>query len=91
MARDRIRLIHWNAVDAAPLVAILRKAGYQVEYEANPEYHLSQAMKAAPPAAVVIDLSRLPSHGREIGIYLRGMKALRHIPLVYVNGVPEKG
>ena len=86
----RVRLIHWKAAEAAPLLAALRKAGYEVEYEENPDYHLSQAIKAAPPAAVVIDLSRLPSHGREIAIYLRGSKAARQVPIVFVNGMAEK-
>lgn len=40
--------------------------------------------------AVVIDLNRLPSHGREIGILLRGSKSTRHLPLVFLGGVEEK-
>ncbi len=90
MSAVRVRLVHWKAEEAAPLLAALRKAGYEVDYEENPDYHLSQAIKAAPPGAVVIDLSRLPSHGREIAIYLRGSKATRHVPIVFVNGAPEK-
>jgi hypothetical protein len=86
----RVRLIHWKKEEAAPLLKSLGAAGYQVDYEERPDYHLGQAIRAQPPAAVVIDLSRLPSHGREIAIYLRGSKAARHIPLVFVDGEPEK-
>jgi len=39
---------------------------------------------------VVIDLSRLPSHGREMGSFLRQRKATRHIPVVFAGGDPEK-
>lgn len=86
----RVRLIHWKAEEAAPLLNSLRAAGYQVDYEERPDYHVAQAIRAELPAAVVIDLSRLPSHGREIAIFLRGSKAARHIPLLFVNGEPEK-
>ena len=44
----------------------------------------------SPPDAVVIDLSRMPSHGREVAHSLRGAKATRHLPIVFVDGEPEK-
>jgi CheY-like chemotaxis protein len=86
----RVRLIHWKAAEAGPLLNSLRTAGYQVDYEERPDYHVGQAIRAELPAAVVIDLSRLPSHGREIATYLRGSKSTRHVPIVFVNGPPEK-
>jgi hypothetical protein len=86
----RVRLIHWKAAEAAPLLESLRAAGYRVDYEERPDYHLSQAIRAEQPAAVVIDLSRLPSHGREVGTYLRGSKSTRYIPIVFVDGLPDK-
>ena len=43
-----------------------------------------------PPAAFVIDLSRMPSQGRDVAIALRGYKTTRHTPLVFVEGEPEK-
>jgi hypothetical protein len=39
---------------------------------------------------VVIDLSRLPSQGRDIGIAVRHYKPTRGLPLVFVAGDPEK-
>ena len=47
-------------------------------------------MREHPPAAVVIDLSRLPSHGRAVAFSLRQSKAARVIPLLFVDGAPEK-
>ena len=40
--------------------------------------------------AVIINLNRLPSHGREVATALRGSKATRHIPIIFVEGAPEK-
>lgn len=87
---QRVRLVHWKAEEAAPLIENLREAGYRVDYDLRVDYHVSQAVRAEQPAAVVIDLSRLPSHGREVGTFLRGSKTTRHIPLVFVNGAAEK-
>jgi CheY-like chemotaxis protein len=86
----RVRLVHWKAAEAASLLDAIRGAGYNADYEERPDYHISQAIRAQCPAAVVIDLSRLPSHGREVATFLRGSKATRHIPIVFVNGAAEK-
>ena len=40
--------------------------------------------------AVVIDLSRLPSHGRAVAAWLRGSKSTRQIPIVFVGGDASK-
>jgi hypothetical protein len=42
------------------------------------------------PDAVVIDLDRLPSYGRELGLSLRASKSTSHLRLVFAGGVPEK-
>jgi CheY-like chemotaxis protein len=46
--------------------------------------------RKSPPDAFVIDLSRLPSHGREIAIGIRQSPAIRSIPIVFCAGDPEK-
>jgi CheY-like chemotaxis protein len=51
---------------------------------------ITRAIQRNVPDIAVIDLSRLPSHGREIAVWLRGRKATRHIPLIFVDGEPEK-
>ena len=68
----------------------LRAAGFEADYEPHPEGSLMKYIRAAPPAALVIDLSRMPSHGREVGVHVRASKRLRHIPLVYVDGAADK-
>ena len=39
---------------------------------------------------LIIDLTRLPSHGRHVGAEIRATKSLRYIPIVFVDGDPEK-
>ena len=47
-------------------------------------------MAGNPPAAIVIDLVSMPSYGRVMGALLRERKSTRMIPLVFVEGDPEK-
>lgn len=86
----RLRVFHWNEGEAAALLARLRGAGHTVDYEAAWSPEISRAVSAAPPDAFVIDLSRLPSHGREVATFFRGRKATRQIPIVFVGGIRRK-
>jgi hypothetical protein len=86
----RVALFHWNAAEAAERVERLRGAGFEAEYFPNTDRSSFQRIREDPPEAVVIDLSRQPSHGREVGIYLRGQKATRHSALVFIEGDSEK-
>ncbi len=88
--KARIRLIHWNKDEARARAEILRAAGYDVYYkmQAGPEF--LRDLRANPTNAVVIDLNRAPSHGRDVGVALRASKSTRHTPIVFVGGEPEK-
>jgi len=86
----RLRLIHWNAAEAASYLALLRDAGHHVEHNTEFSPQLMRDWRHSPPDAFVIDLSRLPSHGREIAIALRQSKATRAVPLVFCEGEEEK-
>src|SRR5262245_42397588 len=83
----RLRLFHRKPSEAGPRIEFLRKAGYEVDYD---EKFSTAAFRAAPPQAVLIDLTRMPSHGREVAVYIRGTKSLRHLPIVFVEGDPDK-
>lgn len=85
----RVHLIHWNAAEAEERADRLRTAGYQVVYERLDPAGL-RAMREDPPSAVVIDLNRLPSQGRDMAVAIRKYKATRHVPLVFLDGDPEK-
>ena len=84
----RITLVHWKAEEAAPLAERLRGLGYSVSVHSKQGSHSS--LRRNPPAAFVIDLGRLPSHGREVGSWLRRQKDTRPVPLVFVGGKEDK-
>ncbi|MDP3001301.1 MAG: hypothetical protein Q8N47_27710, partial [Bryobacterales bacterium] len=86
----RVRLIHWQAGEERARAEQLEAAGFGVEFESLPPPELLRHLRSDPPAAVVIDLTRLPSHGREIAGALRKQKATRHVPLVFADGDPER-
>ena len=85
-----IRLIHWNAAEAAERAERLRRLGYEVSSDlpAGPDF--LRQLRQEPPLAVVIDLSRLPSQGRDMGVQIRHAAATRRVPLVFVGGAPDK-
>jgi hypothetical protein len=85
----RIRLIHWNAIEAEVRAAKLQAAGYAVTYgPINPA--AIRELRDDPPSAVLIDLTRLPSQGRDLGLLFRKYATTRHVPLVFVEGEPAK-
>ena len=86
----RVRLFHWRAEEAQTLIAALRAGGYTVEYPGDKANGSWRSLRENPPHAAIIDLTRLPSHGRHVGAEIRATKSLRHIPIVFVDGDPEK-
>ncbi len=86
----RVRLFHWKDAEAEEVVEILAKAGYDVEFPGAKANGKWASIRADPPHAAVIDLTRMPSHGRYVGLALRQTKALRHIPIVFLDGDAAK-
>ncbi len=86
---NRVRLIHMKAAEAQPVIEVLESGGYTVDYDDRADVSYRRG-KANPPEAIVIDLSRLPAHGREVAIGFRGAKTTRQIPIVFVDGAAEK-
>ncbi len=86
----RIVLIHWDAPEAKLRVARLEALGYAATFQNRAGPSLLRAIRDDPPSAVLIDLSRLPAQGRDVAMALRINKTTRPIPLVFVDGLPEK-
>jgi len=84
-----IRLIHWNDVEAEERSKTLQAMGYEVIYTLIDPAGL-QELRQNPPDTIVIDLGRLPSQGRDLGINTRKYKTTRYVPLVFVGGEAEK-
>ncbi len=86
----RVLLIHWNADEAEERAARLRTAGFRTDFNVPLSGASLRSLRDDPPDAFVIDLSRLPSHGRAVAVALRQQKATRHVPIVFVSGDPDK-
>ncbi len=86
----RVRVIHWKPAESAPLIEACRACGHEVEYDDVPFPVLAKTIRHNQPDALVIDLTRLPSHGREAAMAIRRTKFSRHIPIVFVDGAPDK-
>lgn len=87
---ERVQLIHWKADEAAERTEQLSAFGYAVDYELKGGPAFLRELGNNPPAAIIIDLSRLLSQGRDMALLLRKRKATRHAPLVFVGGNPAK-
>jgi hypothetical protein len=90
-AAPLIRLVCWNDELAQQRAQEITKLGYRVDAGSlRGSSAFISHFRDLNPVAVVIDLDRLPSHGREIGVVLRSSKTTRHIPLVFAGGAEEK-
>ena len=87
---QRVRVVHWKAEEAGPLREVCGSAGFQVEFDEADLLTLLRAIRSTQPDAVVIDLTRAPSHGRQLAYHLRSSKSARHIPIIFVDGAAEK-
>ena len=85
---QRVRLIHCDASEGEKRAAWLRSAGYDAAFEVLTPASLRK-LREDPPIAVVIDLSRLPSQGRDVALALRRYRETRSLPLVFVGGLPQ--
>lgn len=88
--RPRIRFVHWKQEEVDERASRLEAEGYEVDGEVPGTSIGIAKLREDPPTAFVIDLGRLPSHGREVAFALRQSKALRTIPIVFVGGTEEK-
>ena len=87
---SRVFLFHWNEAEARERAARLERMGHAVRTEASDGARGGSAVLADPPDAVVVDLSRLPSHGRVTAQAIRSHKAGRQLPIVFLLGDPAK-
>ena len=85
-----IRLIHWDGPEGRERRLRLTSLGHHVEFDDVDGPGLTKVLKRTVPDAYLIDLSRRPSSGRTIGMWLRTNKSTRHVPIVFVDGDPEK-
>lgn len=86
----RILLFHWNEPEALERTNVLMAAGHEVRAVSDGMKVRLREIDEFAPEVVVIDLRRLPSHGRSIATTLRERKSTRAVPLVFVEGDEAK-
>ncbi len=87
----RIRVIHWKAGEAGPLLEAVRSAGFLPDYDpALTATQLRGPIRETNPDAIVLDLNFRPALNRDVAAMLRGVKHCRHTPMVFVDGEPAK-
>lgn len=77
----RIAVIHFKPEEAKPLLKKLGKEAKLVNF---------REFRKFEPDVVVISLARGASHGRAVGHLVRKQKWSRLIPIVFVDGEPDK-
>src|SRR5258707_7329412 len=86
----QVRLVCWDQQQAREHARVLKKAGFTVDASPLATSRLIGQFRDKPPAVILIDLDRLPSHGRAVAIMLRGAKSTGHIPVVFAGGLEDK-
>jgi CheY-like chemotaxis protein len=83
-------LVHWNEQEAKERARALKALGFNATILFDPEKHSLAEIREHPPELFLIDLSRLPSQGREIAGHFRRAKATRNVPILFLGGDAER-
>lgn len=86
----RVAVVHYELPEAEALADRLRRDGVDAEPCRFLGSKVIRHLRTDPPDVIVIDLMRMPSYGRAVGGMLRETKSTRAIPLVFLEGDPEK-
>jgi hypothetical protein len=83
-------VIHWNEEDLPAKVDAVHAGGLRIiGTESSDGARGGDLVKELEPDALVIWLSRLPSHGRVTANAIRAYRWGRSLPIVFVDGDPE--
>jgi CheY-like chemotaxis protein len=82
-------LFHWNPEEAEARAKQLSDAGWHVEFEWEDGARGGKKVLEQQPDVVVFDLAKRSSHSRATAEGLRGYKAGRDLPMVFVDGSEE--
>lgn len=83
-------LIHWNPAARQTRRDELAAHCTHVDAPSETGPDLVRRIVDAAPDVVVIDLTRAQSLGRDMALALRRRRALRDVPIVFVDGPPER-
>ena len=80
--------LHWNEQELKERITPLRELKYTILSHWSTED--TAKFGDALPDIFIISLDRLPSHGRQYAQWLWEAKKRQHIPVVFVDGKPNK-
>ena len=80
--------LHWNENELKERIADLKELRLKVQSHWSTE--ATAKFGDALPDIFIISLDRLPSHGRQYAEWLWEAKKRQHIPLIFVDGQPDK-
>ncbi|MBI2395038.1 MAG: hypothetical protein HYV09_36040 [Deltaproteobacteria bacterium] len=83
--KGKIFLVDWDVDAATRNAEALRREGWHVEVETENGGRAYRHIRTSVPDAVVIDLRRRASHGREVGSALRELRATSTVPIVCIE------
>jgi DNA-binding response OmpR family regulator len=81
----RLFLFQWDE-KAETRASALRAAGWNVELESSDGARGCRAVLNHPPDLILFDLARYASHSRATAGAIRGHKAGRRIPMLFIDG-----
>jgi hypothetical protein len=79
---------HWNEQELEERIKPLRQLPVQITSHWNKDEVVK--FTDALPDIFVVSLDRLPSHGRQYVQWLWEAKKRQHIPVIFVDGKPDK-
>jgi hypothetical protein len=88
--RQVVRLVTWNRDQAAERAEIVEKSGFKADASPLSTSSLIGRIRDLAPVAILIDLDRLPAHGRAVATLVRRSASTRHIPIVFAGGAGDK-
>jgi CheY-like chemotaxis protein len=87
---SKLRLVHWKVEEAAEGIRTLMEAGFDVHSDPPRGSRFLKELEEEEPDAIIIDLTRIPSQGRDVAVAIRNRRGTRYIPIIFVGGDPEK-
>jgi len=83
-------LFQWDAEAAQTRAKELEAAGWEVRIESEDGGRGCRTALNDMPDLFVFDLGKRPSHSRETASAIRGFRAGRRAPMLFVGGSPEE-
>jgi len=86
MKKLSLHFVSWDKKNVDSRMSALQDEGMKAIFGVPEDRSFFHSVEAESPDAIVIDLARSPSQGRDIAINFRSRKSTRAIPILFVGG-----